>query len=167
MKTKKEIVNILQEAKVPSKLDENNQAVKLTEKEITESRKEFITLRKEQSIIEKKIEVASKAEGSDAEQQAEVIQNLKVDLEQNVEKTSALQQTLGSRTPPEIQQQERPGFQAPAFIQEPLEMGKGSLMALPNAITMLKDSFENNISGPIKSLVKMTGDNNDSNGRLW
>lgn len=161
LENQKEIVNILQEAKVPSKLDENNQAVKLTEKEITESRKEFITLKNEQSIIEKKIEVASKAEGSDAEQQAEVIQKLKQELEESRETTTNLETILGNKTPQEIQQQERPGFQTPAFLQEPYEMGKESLMAGPNAFVALKDSFENNIGGPIKSLLNMNKEHHE------
>jgi len=149
------LLKVLQDKLIPSKLDENNQAVKLTEKEIIESRKEFITEKKEQSIIEKKIESASKEEGLDAEQQATKIQELQQQLEKSTEKTSQLETMLGSRTPQEIQQQERPGFQAPAFIAEPLEVGKETLMAGPNAVLALKNSFENNISGPIKSLIDM------------
>ena len=150
-----ELLQVLLEQGIPAKLDDNDKLVKLTEKEITESRKEFITEKSEQKILENKIEVASKAEGSDGEQQAKLIQGFQQELEESRAKTSELETTLGSRTPQEIQQQERPGFQTPAFLQEPLEMGKESLMAGPNAIIMLKDSFENNISGPIKSLLNM------------
>ena len=156
-----ELLKVLQDQRIPSKLDENNQAVKLTEKEIIESRKEFITEKKEQTKIEKQIESASKEEGLDAEQQATKIQELQEKLEKSTEKTSQLETMLGDKTPQNLEPPERPGFQAPAFIQEPYEMGKETLMAGPNAVLELKNSFENNISGPIKSLVNMNKKHHD------
>jgi len=150
-----ELLQVLLDQGIPAKLDDDNKLVKLTEKEITESRKEFITEKSEQKNLENKIEIASKAEGSDGEQQATKIQELQQQLEKSIEKTSELETTLGSRTPQEIQQQEGQGFQAPAFLQEPLEMGKEQLFAIPNAVKGLKQSFETNISGPLMSLINI------------
>ena len=156
------MLKVLQDQRIPSKLDENNQAVKLTEKEILESRKEFITEKKEQLKIEKKIESASKEEGLDAEQQATKIQELQEKLEKSTEKTSQLETMLGSRTPQEIQQQERPGFVKPAFIEEMKsasnEAGIGQLSMV---MEQLKGSFMNNIGTPLMSLINMTRKHNE------
>jgi hypothetical protein len=155
------MLKVLQDQNIPSKLDENNQAVKLTEKEIIESRKEFITEKKEQTKIEKQIEAASKEEGLDAEQQATKIQELQEKLEKSTEKTSQLETMLGSRTPQEIQQQERPGFVKPAFIEEMKsasnEAGIGQLSMV---MEQLKGSFMGNIGTPLMSLINMTKKHN-------
>jgi len=156
------MLKVLQEQLIPSKLNQEGEAVKLTEKEIIESQKIFKTEKSEQLKIEKQIEVASKEEGLDAEQQATKIQELQEKLEKSIEKTSQLETMLGSKTPQEIQQQERPGFVKPAFIENmranAAESGFGQLSMVTES---LKDTFMNNIGTPIMSLIKMTKKHNE------
>ena len=148
---------------IPAKIDEDNKIVKLTEKEIKETQKTFIENKKEQELIKEQIETVKKSDMT-AEEMADKLQVLTENLQKNTQETQELETTLGDKTPQQVQpgQSDESGFVAPTFVSEPFEVGRETLMAGPNAIMQLKDSFTDNISKPLKSLLKANKKHHDT-----
>jgi len=144
---------------IPAKIDEGK-IVKLTEKEIKETQKQFIQQEKTEKTIKEQIETVKKSDMT-AEEMAKELEILSSNMQKTTDKKQELQTILGDKTPQNLGTQERPGFVKPAFIEEMKsasnEAGIGQLSMV---MEQLKGSFMNNIGTPLMSLINMTKKHN-------
>ena len=144
---------------IPAKIDEGK-IVKLTEKEIKETQKQFIQQEKTEKTIKEQIETIKKSDMT-AEEMAKELEILSSNMQKTTDKKQELQTILGDKTPQNLGTQERPGFVKPAFIEEMKsasnEAGIGQLSMV---MEQLKGSFMNNIGTPLMSLINMTKKHN-------
>tara|TARA_Y100000114_G_C11740472_1_gene318641 strand:- start:42 stop:1388 length:1347 start_codon:yes stop_codon:yes gene_type:complete len=153
-------LQLLLDKGIPAKIDEDNKLVKLTEKEIKETQREFIQQEKNEKTIREQIETVKKSDMT-AEEMAIALESLSSNMQKTTDKKQELETTLGDRIPQPSQSDES-GFVTPAFAKESYAMGKESLMAGPNAIMQLKDSFMDNIGNPLKSLIKANKEHHET-----
>ena len=154
-----EELQLLRENGIPAEIKEGK-VTKLTEEQIKQTQKEFIQNVKEEKLIKQQIETVKKSDMTD-EEQIKQLKTLTEKLKENTESRSEIKDKLTEDKVPTPKQVDSDDRALPAFIEEPLAIGKETLMAGPNAIMDLKDSFENNISGPIKSLLKANKKHHD------
>ena len=148
-----ELLQVLLEKGIPAKIEEGK-LVKLTEKEIKETQVKFKEEQKYQEDTSNLLELEKNKETDDLEKQAEIIQKLEQNIEESQKRQQELQQILGDKVPGQTTQSSGGGFQSPGLVDEMKSAGGEVFTAPLMAITELKDSFVNNVGGPIMSLIK-------------
>tara|TARA_B100001094_G_C18106691_1_gene758803 strand:- start:81 stop:1328 length:1248 start_codon:yes stop_codon:yes gene_type:complete len=154
-----EELQLLRENGIPAEIKEGK-VTKLTEEQIKQTQKEFIQNVKEEKLIKQQIETVKKSDLTDTEQ-IKQLKTLTQKLKENTESRSEIQDKLTEDKVPTLKQVDSDDSAVPAFVEEPLAIGKETLMAGPNAIIGLKDSFINNIGKPLEKLLKANKKHHD------
>tara|TARA_B100001109_G_scaffold13869_1_gene10377 strand:+ start:209 stop:1480 length:1272 start_codon:yes stop_codon:yes gene_type:complete len=146
-----EQLRLLRDEGIPAEM-RDGKVVKLTEEEIKMTKESYLMTVSTNEILEKQKEEIVKSTLS-ADESAKALKEINDVIEKNNQVQEDSKKLLAGNLPEPGSKES--GFVKPAFIEELGSTGGEALMAGPNAILQLKDSFESNVSTPLMSLIKM------------
>ena len=146
-----EQLRLLRDEGIPAEM-RDGKVVKLTEEEIKMTKESYLMTVSTNEILEKQKEEIVKSTLS-ADESAQALKEINDVIEKNNQVQEDSKKLLAGNLPEPGSKES--GFVKPAFIEELGSTGGEALMAGPNAILQLKDSFESNVSTPLMSLIKM------------
>ena len=148
-----EQLRLLRDEGIPAEM-RDGKVVKLTEEEIKMTKESYLMTVSTNKILEKQKEEIVKSTLS-ADESAGALKEINDLIEKNNQVQEDSKTLLAGNVPTPGESGEERGFVKPGFIEELGSTGGEALMAGPNAIIQLKDSFESNVGAPLMSLINM------------